>query len=676
MVRASVVTCLVLASLMTVTSVWRSAETASNPDQAYGGEVPRSSWCSLYEGDGVSSPSTEGWTVRPFGGTTITAGVSDGATVATVNDPTTGNGAWIQRFMDFEQPFVISARGRYDPSTSYTGLVHLIYVFTGNHTIGASIFPTYIRIDAIPIIYVPAVQGTWHNVTFDAKAPLDVDVYVDGALVGNVEMRPADLIIWDQPLNKPAILAIGTLLQEKASGMVDYIRTTMCPPKEIPPKKPDRIPPEIRNVTFDDGVQPPANVLTVPYGIATKVWLNATIDDSRMKNSTIWSVNYSMMPRTWPGVRMYPVDGKLDWPVEDVTALIDISTFPLGGYDYCVYARDYQGPKNLTGACGTLIIAEVFNFEVRVSYSETECHEGTCDVHFEIDTNDRSLVRFRWDIDDDGTWDTAWLSGRTYDISDYGDDYGGRVCAEGSDGLGRIVDSCTGYEVRNVPPEITAMVVSEVRGGLRLRVAGEKWHDVTATLYLNGAEYFSATVLRMPGSPDDQAVALGDVTLDLMSADSWSAKVVYTPLDDLESGEVWGADPAWLIFTLEQGNESRLHHTFNVRHDDTWIWIVPDLRSFLVGMPLEFEATATDPGSDDLTFTWDWGDGTPATATTYYNDGLGPDPYPSPAGVSPFTATDVRVRAFTSAGTYAVILKVSDDDGGSMEMTLILVLAG
>ncbi len=94
----------------------------------------------------------------------------------------------------------------------------------------------------------------------------------------------------------------------------------------------------------------------------------------------------------------------------------------------------------------------------------------------------------------------------------------------------------------------------------------------------------------------------------------------------------------------------------------------------LVGIPIEFQAAASDPGSDDLTFTWEWGDGTPATATTYFNDGSGPDPYPSPYGTFPFTATDRCTHSYTMAGTYTVRLRVSDDDGGTSEAVLIITI--
>jgi WD40 repeat protein len=94
------------------------------------------------------------------------------------------------------------------------------------------------------------------------------------------------------------------------------------------------------------------------------------------------------------------------------------------------------------------------------------------------------------------------------------------------------------------------------------------------------------------------------------------------------------------------------------------------------GEVITFKSTATDPGSDDLTFTWSWGDGTSDTVTLYYNDGVGPDPYPSPWGTYPLSLTDTAQHVYGDDGVYTINLTVEDDDGGVTIYTINVTVAG
>jgi hypothetical protein len=229
----------------------------------------------------------------------------------------------------------------------------------------------------------------------------------------------------------------------------------------------------------------------------------------------------------------------------------------------------------------------------------------------------------------------------------------------------------TTVTVLNVPPTIVdaeAYMVADVT----LRIAGEKWHDVIFKIYEDGQEVGWAQVIRYPGSPNEQMATLHDVEVSLSR--QFSVVAYYTPDDDPINGQINGADPAWLVFGWESGNETWLHHTFNVLHPETWIWTVDNVYFYAVGQTIHFRGTATDPGSDDLTFSWDTGDGRILTAI-HYNNGISPDPYPSP-DVNPMTATDQQILVYGSAGTYTITLTVTDDDGGTATMTLTIQIGG
>ena len=78
------------------------------------------------------------------------------------------------------------------------------------------------------------------------------------------------------------------------------------------------------------------------------------------------------------------------------------------------------------------------------------------------------------------------------------------------------------------------------------------------------------------------------------------------------------------------------------------------------GLEQSHDATAYDPGSDDLTFSWNFG-GT----TTYFNNGVDEDDPNSPSpNVNAITETDTGFVTFSQPGMYTVEVTVDDDDDG------------
>jgi PKD repeat protein len=236
----------------------------------------------------------------------------------------------------------------------------------------------------------------------------------------------------------------------------------------------------------------------------------------------------------------------------------------------------------------------------------------------------------------------------------------------------------TNITVNNVAPEIVN-IEAYMYVNFTLRVAGEKWHSVGVLLYEEDSEIWAATVTRYPGDPDEQVATIEGVKVDMTK--SYTALVDYLPNDPDVNGNVWGGNPVWIIMDFEDGSEERLHHTFNVRQSDWdsdhWNHIDPwevDFSPRLGRHNITFDATATDPGSDDLTFFWDFDDGSTSGPRTYFNDGIAADPYPSPE-IKPAEFSESLLHRFILSGTYTITLTVTDDDGGVGVTTLTLVIS-
>lgn len=92
------------------------------------------------------------------------------------------------------------------------------------------------------------------------------------------------------------------------------------------------------------------------------------------------------------------------------------------------------------------------------------------------------------------------------------------------------------------------------------------------------------------------------------------------------------------------------------------------------GQPVAFEAEATDPGSDDLTFAWTYGDGGTDTNVHLVNPPA-TDPATSPSN-QPRDVTDEAPHTYAMACANTVGLTVTDDDDGSDSDSAQVIILG
>jgi len=251
----------------------------------------------------------------------------------------------------------------------------------------------------------------------------------------------------------------------------------------------------------------------------------------------------------------------------------------------------------------------------------------------------------------------------------YGDNGAFQLTVTATDDDGGSTSTTVDVVVENVAPTIDDVQVYAA-ADITLRVAGEKFHDVCLEVVDFGSVTAGACVVRMPGSPDRQSATITGGRLQLLG-DTHIA-LYYTPDDDPINGQRNGDNPVWVILAFADGSEVRLHHNFNVQHPGTWIWTLDDLAVLLVGKPVTFEVTASDVGSDDLRFDFDFGDGTTASVDAFW-DGIAPDPARSPDFGGMHYIAGVT-HAFASPGGYATTVTVTDDDGGMTTRSVLITV--
>jgi hypothetical protein len=103
-------------------------------------------------------------------------------------------------------------------------------------------------------------------------------------------------------------------------------------------------------------------------------------------------------------------------------------------------------------------------------------------------------------------------------------------------------------------------------------------------------------------------------------------------------------------------------------YDGVWAYVTH------AGEAVTVEARSTDPGSDDLTLTWDWADGTSSVVVSLVNP-PNADPPKSPS-VQPRDETLSASHTYGDACLYGLEFRSRDDDGGSASDEAAVLIVG
>jgi hypothetical protein len=290
-------------------------------------------------------------------------------------------------------------------------------------------------------------------------------------------------------------------------------------------------------------------------------------------------------------------------------------------------------------------------------------------------------LSYAWDLDNDGAYDDSTAASPVWAYGDNGSHTVGLTVTNSS---GYTAATSVSFNTTNVTPTVTidlSDLVGMKEGDTRTVAAtfsDPGWLDT----YSGNVDLGTAD--RPDVSPSVSVTTQGGKG----AADAGGA----TPDQGSASAQVtYGDNGTYTVTTeitdddLATGSSSADATVANVDPtatiDESGQQTYDGVSAFILkaGESVAIPGSSTDPGSDDLTFLWDW-DGpllsgeTPDSQTSLVNP-PGADPTLSPT-VQPRTESLSKSHAFANACLYNMQLKVTDDDGGNTADNTVILITG
>ena len=275
-------------------------------------------------------------------------------------------------------------------------------------------------------------------------------------------------------------------------------------------------------------------------------------------------------------------------------------------------------------------------------------------------------ITYAWDFDNDGAFDDATGPTPTFDLVGQDGAYTVRLQVTADNG-GFTDEDTTTVTVASVSPSVSLASTSPVDENTVVNVSGTisdpGWlENLTGTI-----DWDDGTSEAIVGTLENTRP---DATLTFDMAHTYGDNGVFNV-------EVCGFDDDSSTCATIAVTVNNVDPTADI--DESGAVTVNGTPTIVAhaGDPVELAVRSIDPGSDDLTVSWDWDDGAPApdVVTVHLVNPPGADPLPSPS-IQPRDVTDEQTHAFGDACLYDVGAAVVDDDGGSAADSISVIIAG
>lgn len=278
---------------------------------------------------------------------------------------------------------------------------------------------------------------------------------------------------------------------------------------------------------------------------------------------------------------------------------------------------------------------------------------------------DGDALTYAWDLDDDGEYDDSTSQAPTF--TDVGDNGSSTVAVKVTDSYQDSATASTTVTVANVRPVVASLIddgpeFEESSVTIAGTVTDAGWEDsLTATVDWGDGTGTSPLTGTAENARPDASLAFSDTHT---YGDNGIFTVTVCAADDDGAASSPCATTAVVVTNVPP----------TATIDEAGATTINGVAAIIAssGSPTALTGRSTDPGSEDLTLTWNWADGTPNTVTKYRLVPAMDDPFPSPSR-SPRAVTDTQSHLF-KACLYDVGFSAADDDAGLSATDTVKVL--